>query len=158
METRFEFGKNWKSYSELIDDERLENAISQLRRLLGTDSLKGKSFIDIGCGSGLHSLAAAKMGADKILAIDIDPFSVSTTKKIFKAFFPSFEIKVIELDVFSLNPDIHGEYDYVYSWGVLHHTGNMIGAINKAKTLCKENGTIALALYGKTRHCERWKK
>lgn len=39
-----------------------------------------KTVIDYGCGSGILALAAAKLGANKIIATDIDPQALTATK------------------------------------------------------------------------------
>ena len=74
----FEFGKNWQDYSRTIDQRRINSAILGVKKLL-PDGLAGKSFLDIGCGSGLHSLAALSLGASSVTALDIDENSVNTT-------------------------------------------------------------------------------
>jgi len=40
---------------------------------------KGKKVLDVGSGSGILSIYAAKRGADKVVAVDIDPFAVEET-------------------------------------------------------------------------------
>ena len=60
--SHFEFGQNWKDYATTIDQNRIESAIEGLRKLF-SDGLAGKTLLDIGCGSGLHSLAALSLGA-----------------------------------------------------------------------------------------------
>lgn len=50
---RFEFGKNWKQFLQLIDDNRIEQAKKSLSEMLELKNFEGKSFLDIGCGSGL---------------------------------------------------------------------------------------------------------
>jgi len=82
VQTHFAFGKNWASYAELIGEHEIEEAKKALRRLIPVAELKAHSFLDIGCGSGLHALAAAELGANRILAIDIDPDSVATSKAV----------------------------------------------------------------------------
>src|SRR5262245_28023542 len=80
---RFGFGKNWEDYIEKhFSDERVEISRKHMLSFLGLDDLKGMYFLDIGCGSGLHSLAAFRSGAQRILSFDFDPDSVLTTKKL----------------------------------------------------------------------------
>ncbi|MFD2167256.1 50S ribosomal protein L11 methyltransferase [Thalassotalea euphylliae] len=43
-------------------------------------NLKGKTVVDFGCGSGILSLAALKLGADKVIGIDIDPQALQASK------------------------------------------------------------------------------
>ena len=78
-ENRFEFGKNWKSFSNYIDDEVIQVAQSSLSDLFNTNDLSGKTFLDVGCGSGLFSLAAFNMGAN-VFSFDFDLDSVECTK------------------------------------------------------------------------------
>jgi 2-polyprenyl-6-hydroxyphenyl methylase/3-demethylubiquinone-9 3-methyltransferase len=125
--------------------------------MLGTTDLSDKSFLDIGCGSGLHSLAALKMGAARVLAIDVDPTSVKTTHNLIEKF-KLKDITVSEMSVFDLRPEAYGHFDIVYSWGVLHHTGDMVRAINVSSKMVRSGGLLAIALYGRTRFCAQWKR
>src|SRR5688572_14102121 len=80
---RFAFGKNWEDYiQKYFSEERVEISRQHLLSFLNLDDLKGKSFLDIGCGSGLHSLAAFRSGAEKIYGFDYDLDSVTTAKKL----------------------------------------------------------------------------
>src|SRR5580765_1148553 len=73
LSSHFEFGRNWSSYAGLIDDARVAEAVRGLERLAGPGGIAGKTFLDIGCGSGLHSLAALQLGASRVVAVDLDP-------------------------------------------------------------------------------------
>lgn len=157
-EERFEFGENWRSYSRLIDEDRIRNAQERLARLLGTDSLIGKRFLDIGCGSGLHSLAALRLGAKEIVGIDLDANSAETARAVLSQKWPHANKTVDQLSVFDLDPSRYGAFDIVYSWGVLHHTGDMNQAIIRAAACVQPGGLFAVALYGKTRYCGMWKR
>lgn len=140
---RFEFGANWQSFSQLVDDDRLRKAGSELARILGTSDLGGKRFLDIGCGSGLHALAAQRLGAAEVVGIDFDPKSVETARALFARFAAPGTFKVG--DALQPNDDL-GQFDIVYSWGVLHHTGDMAGAIRNAARHVRPGGLLALAL------------
>ena len=153
---RFEFGENWEEFSRLVDEARVAEAENRLATLLGGRDLSGRTFLDIGCGSGLHSLAALRLGASKIVAIDIDPRSISTTRTILDKFWPGSNQSVEKVDVLDLEAKPLGEFDIVYSWGVLHHTGDMRRAIRIAAQQVKPGGLFAVALYGKTRYCGIW--
>ncbi|MDR1365602.1 MAG: class I SAM-dependent methyltransferase [Holosporales bacterium] len=161
LDSHFAFGENWQKYASLIDEGRIqtaENSISSLlKKLPGGGKLVGKTFLDIGCGSGLFSLAAARLGAKSVTAMDIDPISVETTRAVFKRFLPDAKPDVRQFSVFDLNPDVFGKFDVVYSWGVLHHTGDMRSAIRKAAEMIKDDGALVLALYRNTKCDKAWK-
>ncbi|TMH55859.1 MAG: class I SAM-dependent methyltransferase [Betaproteobacteria bacterium] len=155
---RFEFGKNWRSFSPLIDDEAILKAEDRMASFLGSRDLSGRTFLDIGCGSGLHALVALRFGAKEIVAIDVDPDSVSTARALLERCWQGPNKSVRHVSVFDLDKEGFGEFDIVYSWGVLHHTGNMNGAIEIAAKHVKPGGLFAVALYGKTPYCNLWKR
>src|SRR5438270_11069723 len=79
---RFEFGENWTRFLSVLDDNRIAEAEASLKRMLATDNLSGRTFLDIGSGSGLFSLAAARLGAARVHSIDFDPASVNSTREL----------------------------------------------------------------------------
>lgn len=77
----FSFGKNWSNFiKNYLNKDRINETKKSLLSFTGLNNFKNKSFIDIGCGSGLQSFIAYKLGAQKIISIDIDPFSVKCCK------------------------------------------------------------------------------
>lgn len=103
QEAHFAFGKNWASYAEKVTDAEIEEAEKALSRLLGGARLDGQRFLDIGCGSGLHSLAALRLGAKEVMAVDLDPDSVSTTQAMLTRFAPEgTSFRVEQISVFGL--------------------------------------------------------
>jgi 2-polyprenyl-3-methyl-5-hydroxy-6-metoxy-1,4-benzoquinol methylase len=154
--SHFAFGDNWASYAREIDEERIGEAQRGLVRLLGEDGLRGRTFLDIGCGSGIHALAAGRLGAARVVAIDIDPASVETTRALLQRHMPGLVRDVRLLSIFDLSPQSFGLFDVVYSWGVLHHSGAMEEAIDRAARVVAPGGQLAFALYRKTRLCGFW--
>ena len=131
---QFDFGANWADFSKQVNDQRIQDAEDGLRRLVPEADLRGKSFLDIGCGSGLHTLAALRLGVASVTAVDVNPRSVSTTRAVLAKFLPHAQADVLQHSILStvLPESLHRSFDIVYSWGVLHHTGHMLQAISAA--------------------------
>jgi ubiquinone/menaquinone biosynthesis C-methylase UbiE len=155
-ETHFEFGENWKNYAKTIDQKRIDSAIKGVRKLF-PDGLAGKTFLDIGCGSGLHSLAALSLGTASVTAVDIDENSVSTTQALLTKYAPDRKWIAKVASVFDASPDTLGPFDVVSSWGVLHHTGDMWRAIECATRFVNSGGQLAIAIYSATSSDSMWK-
>lgn len=145
---RFEFGANWAAFLRRLTPERIELATHSLQTMLGVSDLRGRRFLDIGSGSGLFSLAARRLGAS-VRSFDYDPQSVRCTEALRSRYSPDDPDWVIEqgsvLDLQYLNR--LGQFDIVYSWGVLHHTGEMWQAIANAARLVAPGGTFFIAIY-----------
>lgn len=155
-ETHFAFGENWQSFAKLLDDRRILEAENGMRRLFADGELRGARFLDIGCGSGLSSLAAARQGATEIVGVDIDANSVAATQQTLAKYAPSCRRQVSVRSVFDFEREPGAQFDVVYSWGVLHHTGDMWRAIRIAASLVKPGGHLAIAIYRLTPLCGFW--
>lgn len=149
--TTFEFGKNWDAFlKRSLSDERIAEAEKSLREFTGGLDFRGKSFIDVGCGSGLFSFAAHRLGAAPMLSFDVDPHSVKCCEFMRQKAGNPDHWRVTGGSV--LDADFVGalgRWDFVYSWGVLHHTGNMWKAIDNASRLVADGGHFYLAIYNK---------
>jgi 2-polyprenyl-3-methyl-5-hydroxy-6-metoxy-1,4-benzoquinol methylase len=156
---RFEFGENWSRFLEVLDDDRIRQAEDSLRKMLDTESLARQSFLDIGSGSGLFSLAARRLGAS-VYSVDFDPQSVACARELRRRYFPDDTSWKIE-EGSALDADYLkslGLFDVVYSWGVLHHTGDMWRALENAQLPVKHGGKLFIAIYNDTgTQTRRWK-
>jgi 2-polyprenyl-6-hydroxyphenyl methylase/3-demethylubiquinone-9 3-methyltransferase len=151
-EERFAFGRNWAGFLSSLNESRIREAQSSLEEMLETSSLEGRSWIDVGSGSGLFSLAARRLGAT-VRSFDFDPESVQCTAELKRRYYPDDPCWTIEqgsiLDVEYLAG--LGQYDVVYAWGVLHHTGRMWEAMERVAGLVKPGGRLFIALYNRRR-------
>lgn len=155
--SHFEFGENWLRFTEVVDEGRIAEAIRGLERLFPDGELKGKRFLDIGCGSGLVMLAALRLGAREVIGVDIDENSVAASQRLLTRFALEACWRASCASVFDLDPAQLRGFDIVHSWGVLHHTGDMWRAVAGASRLVAPGGLLAIALYRKTLFCGFWK-
>lgn len=145
---RFEFGKNWSAFLTTINEERINEAIKSLQKMLNRSSLEGQSFLDVGSGSGLFSLAAKRLGAS-VHSLDYDPGSVACTRVLKSRFYDQDNNWMIE-EGSALDSEYMrnlGTFDIVYSWGVLHHSGNMAKGLENIIFPVADNGCLYIAIY-----------
>jgi 2-polyprenyl-6-hydroxyphenyl methylase/3-demethylubiquinone-9 3-methyltransferase len=145
---RFAFGENWRRFLATVDEKRIADAAFSLSSALGTSSLAGRSFLDAGCGSGLFSLAAHRLGAS-VVSFDFDPASVACAEDLRRRFGGTAASWTIgegsvldETFLASL-----GSFDVVYSWGVLHHTGALWRAMDLVTARVKPGGSLYVSIY-----------
>lgn len=156
--SRFAFGANWRAFAAGIDQRAIGRAEASLHRLLAGVEIAGRSFLDIGSGSGLFSLAARRLGA-RVHSFDYDANSVAVTAALRARFLPDdpdWRIEqgsVLDADYMAKL----GRFDIVYSWGVLHHTGDMATALDRAAAAVAPKGALAIAIYNdQGRASRRW--
>jgi 2-polyprenyl-6-hydroxyphenyl methylase/3-demethylubiquinone-9 3-methyltransferase len=156
----FRFGRNWQRYVEdYLDQDRERIAGESLRDLVG--DLEQKTFLDIGCGSGLFSLCAYRAGAARVVSVDVDADAVESTRRLHARAGRPDNWTILHRSILdsSLGEDLDAA-DVVYSWGVLHHTGDMYAAIRNATAMIAPGGRIAIAIYNRVTDTwldsERW--
>jgi SAM-dependent methyltransferase len=156
---RFDFGSNWQAFSDrLIDRHRLDVAVRSLQSLLEKDTLNGLSFLDVGCGSGLFSIAAYQLRASTVTGIDVNPNCIAVSDLNRDRLVPGAPISFVQASV--LNPetlDAFGVFDVVYAWGSLHHTGAMWEAIRNVGARVNIGGSLVVAIYNKHFTSPFWK-
>jgi len=145
---RFKFGENWSRFLTTLDDTRIQKSTNALKEWLGLETLDGMSFVDVGSGSGLSSLAAYRLGA-KVYSFDYDPKSVACTQHLRDTYAKDTERWSVSSGS-ALDKDFLatlGQFDIVYSWGVLHHTGAMWQALDNMVPMVTSRGLLFIAIY-----------
>lgn len=150
VEKVFDFGINWKDYStNAFNKERFEDAKRSLPLLFDQESFEDRTFLDVGCGSGIFSVAAATLGAKEVYGIDISRYSIETCVKNSSVLGElKKNVRFEKMDVLdSASMAKIGMYDMLYAWGSLHHTGSMWKAIENVVSHVKTGGTLVLGIY-----------
>ena len=129
-----------------LSEEDVGRARADIKEWLG--DVAGKDVIDIGSGSGLHSLCFKTLGARRLVSFDYDPKSVQATRTLKERTPENDNWTVLHGSILD-RPfvDSLGKFDVVYSWGVLHHTGAMWEAIENAAGMVAPGGIFWIALY-----------
>lgn len=144
---RFEFGKNWIGFVQKnFSQDRVDITRKHMLEFMGRDSLDKLTFLDIGCGSGLHSLAAFQAGAVCVHGFDYDSSSVDATRWCLTGRAKQWTVEQGSV----LDDTFMGHlptYDVVYAWGVLHHTGDVWHAMRNAAERVKPGGVFYVAVY-----------
>jgi SAM-dependent methyltransferase len=155
----FSFGANWMRFLEAVDEPIIAKAVQSFVGFTHLPRLDAYEFLDLGCGSGLSSLVALRLGARRVVSIDIDPHSVECARQLRKTQKISEDRWRIQqgsvLDEAFL--ESLGRFSYVHSWGVLHHTGALWPAVsNVVRHNVEEHGLFHTALYNATPTSARW--
>lgn len=147
---RFGFGDNWRRFIEGLDDESIAEAQTALRGMLEVEDLNGLSFLDVGSGSGLFSLAAYRLGA-RVHSFDLDLQSVACTRELRHRYAPDADSRSWSIEAGSALDEAYirglGEFDVVYSWGVLHHTGDMQRGLELVTMPVASGGRLFISIY-----------
>jgi 2-polyprenyl-3-methyl-5-hydroxy-6-metoxy-1,4-benzoquinol methylase len=112
--------------------------------LMGLDTLKGIRVLEIGCGMGFHTELLLQAGA-QLTSIDISPTSIAATQK-------RLALKGLEGDVRQMDAEqlafADGEFDMVWSWGVIHHSAHTGRIVRQIDRVLKPGGTARIMVYG----------
>lgn len=113
--------------------------------LIPFDELRGKEVLEIGCGTGVHARLLAAAGA-RVTAVDLTPTAVELTRRRLEL--ARLDADVREADAESL-PFADGSFDFVWSWGVIHHSESTDRVIAEIARVLRPGGRLALMVYNR---------
>lgn len=155
----FTFGRNWLAYSKSLDEARVAQATESVAKLVGVSSLHGLRMVDVGAGSGVFSIAAVRLDAAEVVALDRDADcvqAIATNAVRFLTAEQRGRLHVRHADVLRPQSLPDGPFDVVYAWGSLHHTGSLWTAIDNVARLCAPDGRFVLGIYNRTPFTPQW--
>ena len=112
-------------------------------RLIPFERLKGKRVLEIGCGLGSHAQLFAEAGC-YVTAMDLTEKAVELTQK-------RLCLKGLNADVRRMDAEEmefqNGEFDFVWSWGVIHHSADPERIVRNVYRVLKAGGEFRLMVY-----------
>jgi SAM-dependent methyltransferase len=111
--------------------------------LIPYDELRDKDVLEIGCGTGVHARLIAEAGA-RLSAVDLTPTAVELTRKRLEL--AGLDADVREADAEQLPYD-DDSFDFVWSWGVIHHSESTDRVIQEIARVLRPGGRLALMVY-----------
>lgn len=144
---------DWDSHDRLpetdLDLKKLEDEVLSLspflRNYFGSSSFEGQRVLDLGCGSGVFSCFLAKRGAS-VSSIDLTEAGVKMAQQNTRA--QGLDASVVRMDAEKM-AFTNEAFDFVFSWGVLHHTKHMNAALAEVHRVLKPDGRGLMMVYHK---------
>lgn len=119
------------------------DAANPFEELMEISDIAGKRVLEIGCGMGFHSEILARAGA-KLTSIDLSATSVKATKTRFEL--KGLDAEIREMDAESLALP-SGEFDLVWSWGVIHHSARTGRIVREIDRVLRPGGRARIMVY-----------
>ncbi|MGH2933060.1 MAG: class I SAM-dependent methyltransferase [Gaiellaceae bacterium] len=105
--------------------------------------LRDKDVLEIGCGTGVHAKLLAGAGA-RVTAVDLTPTAVELTRRRLELAHLAADVR--EADAESL-PFADSSFDFVWSWGVIHHSESTDRVIAEIARVLRPGGHLAFMVY-----------
>jgi 2-polyprenyl-3-methyl-5-hydroxy-6-metoxy-1,4-benzoquinol methylase len=111
-------------------------------QIIPFDAIAGKRVLEVGCGMGLHTELMARAGAC-VTAIDISPKSVAATKARLALRGVAAEVREADAELL----DVETEFDFIWSWGVIHHSSRTGRVLRNLYRALKPGGQLRFMVY-----------
>jgi 2-polyprenyl-3-methyl-5-hydroxy-6-metoxy-1,4-benzoquinol methylase len=107
--------------------------------------LRGQRVLEIGCGMGLHSLELARRGAS-LNAVDLTDTAIEMTRERMKVFEVTADIQRADAEAL---PYENETFDFVWSWGVIHHSARTARIVREIARVLKPHGQTRVMVYNR---------
>lgn len=130
-------------------DARLFNAspffqgARPFEQLIPFDRLKGKRVLEIGCGLGSHAELFAAAGCH-VTAIDLTEKAVELTRKRLRLKGLPGDVRHMDAEEMEFQS---GEFDFVWSWGVIHHSADPTKIMRNVYRVLSDGGEFRFMVY-----------
>jgi len=123
----------------------LYNGARPFERWIPFDKLKGKRVLEIGCGLGSHSQLFAEAGC-RLTSIDLTERAVGlTTRRLALRELPG-EVRQMDAEQMDFADE---EFDFVWSWGVIHHSAHTDRIVKQVARVLKSGGEFRVMVYNR---------
>ena len=113
-------------------------------RLIPFQQIRGKRVLEIGVGAGFHSELMARAGAD-VTGIDLTDAAVATARRRFDL--KGLDGRFLRWDAEQPSSDLQGRFDFVWSWGVIHHSARTGRIVRNVANWLSDEGRFAGMVY-----------
>jgi SAM-dependent methyltransferase len=156
-QTLASFDYQWRELTQggalLTDDwftQNVDRIISDELLCLEPQWFWGKRVLDAGSGNGRWTVGLLRLGCD-VLAVDASSHALDRVSEAVREHAPGSldRLETRAVDLLDLPADLAAErFDLVFSFGVLHHTGDTYAALRNVAALVRDGGVLFLYLYG----------
>lgn len=138
------YSQDWYQTIKITDDISTPGIVDASWRfkLMNLGNLNGKTILDVGCNSGQVCFEAKKLGALRVVGIDIHKIRLSQAKTIAEIL--NLDIEFKEIDI--LECQILGQFDIVFCIAVVTEVPDLISSLLTLKSITKEILFLELSL------------
>jgi SAM-dependent methyltransferase len=136
------FGYEWAKYNEIRPE--YETQFRKWTPFFQPEDWRGKTVLDVGCGTGRNSFWALTYGAGSTVAIDVDVQSLDVARRNLA---PFSQASVLQRSAYDVGFENH--FDIVFSIGVIHHLENPGLALAQMAKAVRERGSVLIWVYGR---------
>lgn len=105
------------------------------------EPVKGRTFLDVGCGNALYSLELARKGAAKVVGIDIAEVMIGLCRKASDAENLSDRCTFIQTDLLEYNPD--SKFDVSFGIGLFDYIRDPLPVLKKMREVSTDKVIMA---------------